>query len=109
MGSGTDILESAKERAESVAGGPARLQIIAVLAAILLIAASALAYYFLSGAPLLFGALSEWLGGGQNGLMWTFLIMLLPMLVASLLGVKVRRTYLRDVATAAASSRADKS
>jgi predicted MFS family arabinose efflux permease len=64
---------------------------------------------FEGGAPLLFGALSEWLGGGQNGLMWTFLIMLLPMLVASLLGVKARKTYLRDVATAAASSRADKS
>ncbi|HEX5459415.1 MAG TPA: MFS transporter [Steroidobacteraceae bacterium] len=64
---------------------------------------------FEGGAPLLFGALSEWLGGGQNGLMWTFLIMLLPMLVASLLGVSARKTYLRDVATAAASSRADKS
>ena len=35
MGSGTDILESAKERVVSVAGGPARLQIIAVLAAVL--------------------------------------------------------------------------
>lgn len=64
---------------------------------------------FEGGAPLLFGALSEWLGGGQSGLMWTFLIMLAPMLVASLLGVKARKTYLRDVATAAASSRADKS
>jgi predicted MFS family arabinose efflux permease len=64
---------------------------------------------FEGGAPLLFGALSEWLGGGQKGLMWTFLIMLIPMLVASLLGVKARKTYLRDVATAAASSRADKS
>lgn len=64
---------------------------------------------FEGGAPLLFGALSEWLGGGQQGLMWTFIIMLVPMLVASLLGVKARKTYLRDVATAAASSRADKS
>ena len=64
---------------------------------------------FEGGAPLLFGALSEWLGGGQRGLMWTFLIMLIPMLVASLLGVKARKTYLRDVATAAASSRADRS
>jgi hypothetical protein len=64
---------------------------------------------FEGGAPLLFGALSEWLGGGQRGLMWTFLIMLLPMLVASLLGVTARKTYLRDVATAVASSRADKS
>lgn len=48
-------------------------------------------------------------GGGQSGLMWIFLSMLLPMLVASLLGVNARSTYLRDVATAAASSRADKS
>jgi len=64
---------------------------------------------FEGGAPLLFGALSEWLGGGQRGLMWTFLIMLIPMLIASLLGVSARKTYLRDVATAAASSRACKS
>ena len=64
---------------------------------------------FEGGAPLLFGALSVWLGGGQRGLMWTFLIMLIPMLVASLLGVTARKTYLRDVATAAASSRACKS
>lgn len=64
---------------------------------------------FEGGAPLLFGAMSEWLGGGENGLMWTFLIMLIPMLVASLLGVRARKTYLRDVATAAASSRAYKS
>jgi predicted MFS family arabinose efflux permease len=64
---------------------------------------------FEGGAPLLFGALSEWLGGGQSGLMWTFLIMLVPMLVASLLGLTARKPYLREVATAAASSRADKS
>ncbi len=69
----------------------------------------ALRSLFEGGAPLLFGALSEWLGGGQSGLMWTFLIMLVPMLVASLLGVSARKTYLRDVATAAASSRACKS
>jgi predicted MFS family arabinose efflux permease len=58
---------------------------------------------FEGGAPLLFGAMSGWLGGGQQGLMWTFLIMLLPMLVASGLGWWARDTYLRDVATAAAS------
>jgi predicted MFS family arabinose efflux permease len=69
----------------------------------------ALRSLFEGGAPLLFGALSEWLGGGQTGLMWTFLIMLIPMLIASLLGVSARKTYLRDVATAAASSRACKS
>jgi MFS family permease len=64
---------------------------------------------FEGGAPLLFGAMSGWLGGGQRGLMWTFIIMLVPMLVASLLGVVARKTYLRDVATAAASTRADRS
>jgi MFS family permease len=58
---------------------------------------------FEGGAPLLFGAMSGWLGGGQGGLMWTFLIMLVPMLLASFLGVTARKTYLRDVATAAAS------
>jgi heme exporter protein D len=94
MGNGTDILESARDRVVSVAGGPARLQIIAVLAAILAVESSAL------------GTVS---GGGQSGLMWTFLIMLIPMLVASALGVWARKTYLRDVATAAASSRASKS
>jgi predicted MFS family arabinose efflux permease len=64
---------------------------------------------FEGGAPLLFGAMSGWLGSGQRGLMWTFLIMLIPMLVASGLGIWARGTYLRDVATAAASSRACKS
>jgi MFS family permease len=64
---------------------------------------------FEGGAPLLFGAMSGWLGGGQRGLMWTFLVMLIPMLAASLLGVTARRTYLRDVATAAASMRACRS
>jgi predicted MFS family arabinose efflux permease len=58
---------------------------------------------FEGGAPLLFGAMSGWLGGGQRGLMWTFLIMLIPMLIASGLGWWARDTYLRDVATAAAS------
>ena len=58
---------------------------------------------FEGGAPLLFGAMSGWLGGGERGLMWTFLIMLLPMLIASGLGWWARDTYLRDVATAAAS------
>ncbi len=58
---------------------------------------------FEGGAPLLFGAMSGWLGGGQQGLMWTFLIMLGPMLLASGLGWWARDTYLRDVATTAAS------
>jgi predicted MFS family arabinose efflux permease len=58
---------------------------------------------FEGGAPLLFGAVSGWLGGGQTGLMWTFLIMLIPMLMAGALAWPARRTYPRDVATAAAS------
>ncbi|HJU19824.1 MAG TPA: MFS transporter [Stellaceae bacterium] len=58
---------------------------------------------FEGGAPLLFGAVSGWLGGGQKGLMWTFLLMLIPMLMASALVFPARKTYPRDVATAAAS------
>lgn len=54
------------------------------------------------GAPLLFGALSGWLGGGARGLMWTFLLMLIPMLIAGTLALPARRTYPIDVATAAA-------
>jgi hypothetical protein len=61
---------------------------------------------FEGGAPLLFGAVSVWLGGGANGLMWTFLVMLFPMLVAGSLVLPGRRTYPRDVATAAASAAA---
>ena len=57
------------------------------------------------GAPLLFGAMSVWLGGGTNGLQWTFLIMLIPVIVASSLAIPARRTYPRDVATADASMR----
>jgi predicted MFS family arabinose efflux permease len=58
---------------------------------------------FEGSAPLLFGFVSSWLGGGAEGLKWTFLIMLIPALVASLLAIPARRTYPRDVATAAAS------
>lgn len=61
---------------------------------------------FEGSAPLVFGALSGWLGGGNQdqGLEWTFLLMLTPMIVASLLVVPGRKTYPRDVATAAASA-----
>lgn len=59
---------------------------------------------FEGGAPLLFGAMSVWLGGGTQGLMWTFLIMLIPMLIAASLVVPALRTYPRDVATAALSA-----
>jgi predicted MFS family arabinose efflux permease len=63
---------------------------------------------FEGGAPLLFGAVSGWLGGGGKGLMWTFLLMLIPMLIASGLVVPARKTYPRDVATAAAATDATK-
>jgi len=58
------------------------------------------------GAPLLFGALSGWLGGGAPGLMWTFLLMLMlvPMLIAGSLALPAMRSYPIDVATAAASA-----
>ena len=55
------------------------------------------------GAPLLVGAMAGWLGGGTSGLEWTFLIMLAPVVAASLFAIPARRTYPRDVATAEAS------
>jgi MFS family permease len=56
------------------------------------------------GAPLLVGAMAEWLGGGATGLEWTLLIMLAPVVAASSLAIPARRTYPRDVATAVASA-----
>ena len=61
---------------------------------------------FEGGAPLLFGAVSVWLGGGDIGLERTFLLMLLPLLIAAALAIPARRTYPPDVATAGASVRA---
>jgi predicted MFS family arabinose efflux permease len=63
---------------------------------------------FEGGAPLLFGAMSKWLAGGNttHGLLLTFEIMLLPMLIAALIVIPGLRTYPRDVATAAASAQA---
>jgi hypothetical protein len=55
-----------------------------------------------ASAPLAFGAVSVWIGG-PDGLQWTFLIMLAPMLAATLFIFPGRRTYPTDVATAAAS------
>lgn len=60
-----------------------------------------------AAAPTVFGLASAHLfGGGENGLKWTFLIMLLPLLVAAGLSIPARRTYPRDVATANASVQA---
>lgn len=61
------------------------------------------------GAPLLTGLVSVWLAGpvsggilngNAKGLEWAMLLMLIPLLVASLLAIPLSRTYPRDVATA---------
>ena len=56
------------------------------------------------GAPLLFGALSDWFGGGAGGLEWTFLVMLITLVAASAFAIPARSAYPRDVATAGAST-----
>ena len=56
-------------------------------------------------APLLFGAVSDHVfGGGSTGLKWTFVVMLVPLAASAYLLYVGRKTYPRDVATAAASS-----
>jgi len=58
-------------------------------------------------APLLFGAVSDYVfGGGRFGLQWTFAIMLLPLAASAYFLFRALRTYPRDVATASASARA---
>jgi hypothetical protein len=58
-------------------------------------------------APLLFGAVSDYVfGGGRTGLQWTFIIMLLPLGASAWLLFKARLTYPQDVATAAAVAEA---
>jgi MFS family permease len=60
-------------------------------------------------APLLFGAVSDYVfGGGRSGLQWTFVVMLLPLAASSWLLFKGLRTYRADVATAAASAQAER-
>ncbi|HKA26298.1 MAG TPA: MFS transporter [Gaiellaceae bacterium] len=55
-------------------------------------------------APLLFGAVSDYVfGGGRSGLQWTFAIMLLPLAASAYFLFKALDTYPRDVATALAS------
>jgi predicted MFS family arabinose efflux permease len=55
-------------------------------------------------APLLFGAVSDYVfGGGRHGLQWTFAIMLLPLAASAYFLFSALDTYPRDVATAAAS------
>jgi MFS family permease len=56
-------------------------------------------------APLLFGAVSDYVfGGGHNGLKWTFVVMLLPLAASVYFLSRSLLTYPRDVATAAAST-----
>ncbi len=61
------------------------------------------------GAPAIFGFASQWFGGGRMGLEYAFLLMLIPLVIASCLAVFVRHDYLRDVATAMASVRETRS
>src|SRR5919198_325882 len=56
-------------------------------------------------APLLFGAVSDYIfGGGRSGLQWTFVLMLLPLAASAYFLFTALRTYPRDVATAAAAT-----
>jgi MFS family permease len=56
-------------------------------------------------APLLFGAVSDYVfGGGRSGLQWTFAIMLAPLCASAYFLYRGLATYPRDVATAAASA-----
>jgi predicted MFS family arabinose efflux permease len=58
-------------------------------------------------APLLFGAVSDYVfGGGRSGLQWTFALMLLPLAASAYFLFSALRTYPRDVATAAAGTQA---
>jgi MFS family permease len=60
-----------------------------------------------AAAPLLFGGLSDLLGGGRSGLQWAFLVMLLPLTANGVVLLRALRTYPEDVATAAAAARPD--
>ncbi|HET8895211.1 MAG TPA: MFS transporter [Gaiellaceae bacterium] len=56
-------------------------------------------------APLLFGAVSDYVfGGGHSGLKWTFVVMLVPLAASAALLYRALGTYAGDVATAAAAS-----
>ena len=58
-------------------------------------------------APLLFGAVSDYVfGGGRSGLQWTFFVMLLPLSASAYFLFNGLRTYPKDVATAAATAAA---
>jgi MFS family permease len=53
-------------------------------------------------APLLFGAVADYIfGGGTSGLKWAFVVMLAPLTASALYLFRARRLYPKDVATAA--------
>ena len=55
-------------------------------------------------APLIFGAVSDYVfGGGAQGLRWTFVIMLIPLALSAFYLFIAARRYPKDVATAAAA------
>ena len=55
-------------------------------------------------APLLFGAVSDYVfGGGRSGLQWTFFVMLFPLGASAVLLFRAIGTYPRDVAAAASA------
>jgi MFS family permease len=56
-------------------------------------------------APLLFGAVSDYIfGGGRSGLQWTFVLMLLPLAASAYFLFQALRSYPRDVASASAGA-----
>lgn len=56
-------------------------------------------------APLLFGAVSDYIfGGGTSGLRWTFVVMLLPLAAAAAFLYRARSLYPTDVATASTAT-----
>lgn len=54
-------------------------------------------------APLVFGAVTDYVFGGTKGLKWTFVVMLIPLAASAFYLFKAARNYPKDVATAAAA------
>jgi sugar phosphate permease len=61
-----------------------------------------------AAAPTVFGFISASVFAGPSGLTYTFLLFLITLLVAGLLGLRALRTYPRDVATASASTQGER-
>jgi MFS family permease len=56
-------------------------------------------------APLLFGVVSQYVfGGGNSGLRWTFVVMMVPLSLSAVFLFAASRRYPADVATAAAAT-----